>query len=183
MKAKFGLANTLTAARLLLVLPSVWSIANGQLGLAASLFCAAVATDLADGRVARARGEVSALGGLFDHSVDAVYVASSFAALALPGSAVPLTPLLPVLVLLSFSQYALDSKVLAGKTLRASALGRYNGIGYFVLLGIALIGAAIGLPATLLLPVVAIGGWLLVASTLLSMLDRFLAYQKARGSP
>ena len=35
------------------------------------LFVVAVATDLADGRVARRRGEVTPLGGFADHAVDA----------------------------------------------------------------------------------------------------------------
>jgi len=89
--------------------------------------------------------------------------------------------------LLSFTQYALDSKVLAGRALRASALGRYNGIGYFVVLGIAVIGAVVfpvlGLRGALLAQLVSVCSWVLVVTTLLSMLDRALAYRTARGSP
>jgi len=187
---KFGWANALTALRLVLIVPSCWSIATGQLALAAVFFCIAVASDVADGRVARSRGEVSRFGGLFDHSVDASFVGLSLAALALSYGQGPsgligltITPLLPVLVLLSFMQYALDSKVLRGQALRASKLGRYNGIGYFVVLGTALIGAALKLPETFLNPVVMVMAWLLVATTLVSMLDRFLAYRKAPDSP
>jgi len=180
-----GWANALTALRLLLIVPSCWSIAAGQLALAAATFCVAVASDVADGRVARARGEVSAFGGLFDHSVDASFVGFSLGALAvLTGpSAIAVTPLLPVLVFLSFTQYALDSKVLRGQALRASVLGRYNGIGYFVVLGTAVIGGALNLPRGLLSPVVTVMAWLLVVSTLLSMLDRFLAYRKVPDLP
>ncbi len=185
VKTKFGLANTLTALRLLLVVPSVWAIAAEQYVVAAIVFCCAVVTDLADGRVARARGEVSVLGGLFDHSVDAGFVALSLAALAFSGasSTLHVTPALPVLVALSFSQYVLDSKVLAGRALRASALGRYNGIGYFVVLGTAVIGAAIGLPGAFHQKLLSAMAWGLVMTTLLSMLDRFVAYQKVRDLP
>jgi phosphatidylglycerophosphate synthase len=193
VKAKFGLANALTALRLLLVAPMCWAIVMQQFMVASAVFCLAVISDLADGRVARARGEVSKFGGLFDHSVDATFVGLSLGALASLGTqeavAAPLTvtPLLPVLVLFSFSQYALDSKVLAGQPLRASMLGRYNGIGYFVVLGTAVIGA--GLIAitdrfhNLLPPAVNFMGWLLVVTTVVSMLDRFLAYQKVHDSP
>jgi len=180
-----GWANALTALRLLLILPSVWFISRLDFAGAALVFCLAVATDLLDGPVARARQEVTPLGGVFDHSVDASFVACSLASLALLDEPLSVTPVLPVLVLVSFIQYALDSKVLAGHTLRASSLGRYNGIGYFVLLGIAVIGPVIGAPLgltpdrlALLVPMI---GWLLVVTTLVSMLDRFVAYQKARG--
>ncbi len=185
LKTKIGWANALTALRLILVFPSCWSIATGQLALAAVVFCMAVASDVADGRVARARGEVSKFGGLFDHSVDASFVGLSLGALAMPGGQgdLAVTPLLPVLVFLSFTQYALDSKVLQGQSLRASVLGRYNGIGYFVVLGTAVIGAALRLPAPILNPVVMVMAWLLVATTLASMLDRLLAYRKVPDSP
>ena len=127
------------------------------------------------------------LGGIFDHSVDALFVAAGLLALVLFGAQLVVPWGLPVLVVLSFTQYALDSKVLAGRALRASALGRYNGIGYFVVLGIALIGAvvfeALGLSRALLAQLVNLCGWLLVVTTLLSMLDRLLAYRTARGSP
>lgn len=65
----------------------------------------------------------------------------------------------------------LDSRALAGRRLRASGLGRANGIAYFVLLGIPLLRDALGLAA----PgdaVVRGLGWVLVATTLLSMAER-----------
>lgn len=187
MKAIWGWANALTALRLLLIVPAVWCIHVRDFELASGVFVLAVITDLADGPIARARNEVSALGGLFDHSVDALFVAAGLAALALfvPHFGVP--GILHALVLASFLQYALDSKALAGQPLRASALGRYNGIGYYALLGTAVIGAvvfpAIGLTLEQLAVVLFGFGWTLVVTTLLSMLDRLLAYRKVRGSP
>jgi len=180
-----GWANALTALRLILVVPSCWGIATGQHAVAAAVFCIAVASDVADGRVARARGEVSKFGGLFDHSVDATFVGLSLGALALQTAQplVAITPVLPVLVLLSFTQYALDSKVLRGQALRASVLGRYNGIGYFVLLGTAVLGITLNLPGHFLGLVVGVLAWLLVVTTLVSMLDRLLAYRKAPDLP
>jgi len=192
VKAGIGLANKLTALRLFLIAPLVWALYRSDFLLAATVFTLAVITDLADGPIARARNEASVLGGFFDHSVDALFVAAGLLALALSGAELSGTELtvpwgLPVLVLLSFTQYALDSKVLAGRALRASALGRYNGIGYFVVLGIAVIGALVfpmlGLSHALLAQLVTLCGWALVITTLLSMLDRLLAYRTARGSP
>ena len=185
VKANFGWANALTAVRLLLVGPMCWSVVAGHFALSAVIFCLAVATDLADGRVARSRGEVSRFGGLFDHSVDATFVGLSLAALAFQdvSPVIEVTAFLPPLVLASFSQYALDSRVLAGRPLRASSLGRYNGIGYFVVLGTAVIGAAISLPVGLLQPAVMGMGWLLVTTTLVSMVDRLVAYRTTPDSP
>jgi hypothetical protein len=78
---------------------------------------------------------------------------------------------LPFLVAVAFSQYLLDSRALAGRPLRASFPGRWNGIFYFVLIGIPLVRDALGLgwPGAGLVVLI---GWALVASTLVSMADR-----------
>ena len=175
------LANGLTALRALVVAPMVWCILEESWWLAVVLFVLAVITDLLDGRVARSRQEVSRLGGVFDHAVDAFFVSSGLAALAFQGF-IPV--LLPVLVILAFAQYAMDSSVLAGKALRTSFLGRNNGIAYYVVLGVALSSQALALswPSR---DEVQILAWLVVVSTLLSMSDRartFYVTRRARDS-
>ncbi len=164
-------ANALTGVRLLLAPLLVWAICTGAAVLALACFVLAVGTDLADGRVARRFGEVSALGGFLDHATDALFVALGLAALAYAGIA---PAPLPALVLGAFAQYALDSRVHAGRPLRASSLGRWNGIAYFVLLGIPVVrdGLTLGWPADALVRAL---GWALVATTCASMLDRFAA--------
>lgn len=160
-------ANLLTLCRACLALPCAFAASQGAWGVALALFLVAVVTDLADGPLARRHGTAGALGGLLDHTTDAAFVALTLAALAVTGF-VPW--LLPPLVVAAFAQYLLDSRALAGRPLRASALGRWNGIGYFVLAGAVLIAQALALPWP-----VAVWqwlGWLLVASTLLSMADR-----------
>ncbi|MEJ2130507.1 MAG: hypothetical protein P8Y95_02525, partial [Gammaproteobacteria bacterium] len=86
---------------------------------------------------------------------------------------------LPVLVLVSFAQYVLDSRALAGQPLRASPLGRWNGIGYFVVAGAAIVRYALDLPWPPAQWILA-AGWLLVVSTVLSMADRGYALLRAR---
>ena len=132
------------------------------------VFYVAVATDVMDGRIARRRGQAGALGALLDHGSDAVFVTVQLGTLAWLGM-VPV--LLPGLVSVAFSQYMLDSRALAGRMLRASWLGRRNGVLYFVLAGTAMTRDALQLswPANVWLTAF---GWLLVATTLLSMLDR-----------
>ena len=107
-----------------------------------------VATDFADGRVARLRGEASRLGGFLDHAVDATFVVVGLAALAHAGL-VPVA--LPPAIAAAFLQYALDSRIVSGGRLRASALGRWNGILYSVLLGVPVVrdGLGLGFPSTL----------------------------------
>jgi phosphatidylglycerophosphate synthase len=172
------LANGLTALRLAVAPALVVALLRGASGPAAALFALAVATDLLDGRVARRFGEVSPLGGLLDHAADATLVVAGLGALALRG-AVPAA--LPVLVAAAFFQYVLDSSALAGRRLRASGLGRLNGIAYFVLLGIPVVRDALGLrvPGAAPLRLLAFA---LVATTLLSMGDRAAAWLRLRAS-
>ncbi len=174
---KVGWANLLTLSRLLLLVPSVYFVLAADWRLAVAVYVVAVATDVADGAVARALQQATPFGGLLDHSVDAMFVGGTLAALASVGH---VNQILPLLVIASFVQYMLDSKALTGQALRASILGRYNGIGYFALVGAALGCAALGIDGSL---IIANAAWLLVATTLMSMIDRGLAYQKVRGSP
>lgn len=171
-------ANLLTASRLVLGPLLVFALLERAAWPAFALFWLAVASDLLDGRVARRYGEVSALGGFLDHVTDAAFVSLGLAALALRGEA---PALLPVAVALAFLQYTLDSRVVHGSALRASALGRWNGIAYFVPIGTVVVRDALGLawPAP---HVVLWLGWALFASTLLSMADRARALFRARRS-
>jgi len=169
-------ANALTVLRLAAAPGCALAVACSLHGTALALFALAVATDLADGRVARRYGEVSAFGGAFDHATDATFASLGVFAVALRGEA-PLV--LAPLIAAAFLQYLLDSRALQGETLRASLLGRYNGIAYFVLLGIPVVrdGLGLGWPPTGL--VLAIG-WTLVATTTVSMIDRLLALRRSR---
>jgi len=168
-------ANALTALRLLCGPLLVLALLERAALAAVLLFWLAVATDLLDGRVARRFGESSALGGFLDHVTDAAFVSLGLAALVLRGEA---PWLLPVLVALAFLQYTLDSRVIDGAALRASALGRWNGIAYFVPVGTVVVRDALALAWPGRGLVLALG-WLLVASTLLSMADRGLALRRA----
>ena len=167
-------ANALTALRLVCGPLLVLALLERAAFAAVLLFWLAVATDLLDGRVARRFGESSALGGFLDHVTDAAFVSLGLAALVLRGEA---PWLLPVLVALAFLQYTLDSRVIDGGALRASALGRWNGIAYFVPVGTVVVRDALALTWPGRGLVLALG-WLLVATTLLSMADRALALRR-----
>ena len=103
---------------------------------------------------------------LIDHGADALFVITGCTALAVRGE---LPGWLPVAILFAFTQYVVDSR--PGPALRGSWLGRWNGIAYFVAVGIPIVRDALGLawpPAGFVRAV----GWLLVATTVLSVLDR-----------
>ena len=172
----FTWANALSVLRLIVALPCAYSIWTGSWRLAATLFVVAVVTDVSDGIVARRRGEVTVFGGLLDHTIDALFVTVTLGALAALGI-VPVV--LPPLAITSFVQYVWDSKALSGAPLRASVLGRWNGIGYYALVGTAVLKQTLGadwLPDAAVLA----AGWLLVATTLASMADRALALWRIR---
>jgi cardiolipin synthase len=176
-------ANVLTAIRLLLIPLLVCTIIGAQWPMAAITITLAIATDVYDGKLARHYDSASPLGGFFDHGTDALLVSSSAWALAQTGL---IHPWLWPFIGLAFAQYALDSKILLGRVLRTSKLGKYNGIGYY-----ALACTAIGSQTLAVLfqtplqhwPLlqqslqwldrgVALAAWLLLASTILSMGER-----------
>ncbi|MDR2213508.1 MAG: CDP-alcohol phosphatidyltransferase family protein [Pseudomonadales bacterium] len=171
------LAHCLTALRLLLAVPTALAFAAPQYFPAwapLSFMLVAIASDIADGKVARAQGTASAAGQLFDHGTDCLFVTSALSGTAYAGL---LTPWLPPLVLLAFTQYVVDSRFLhRQKHLRMSAIGRRNGIFYFapplILASAALLSAPLAEPLRTLAYWLA---WALVLSTLVSIFDRALA--------
>jgi CDP-diacylglycerol--glycerol-3-phosphate 3-phosphatidyltransferase len=164
------LSNGLTSMRLAAA-PFFYALVVGQAWWAAcAVFWLAVVSDLVDGRLARARNETSAFGGTLDHGSDATFVTLGALALAKAG-VVPL--LLPVLIVAAFIQYVLDSRILMGRELRTSLVGRWNGIFYFVPAGIVVTRETLGFtfPPDGFVMVI---GWVLVLSTVCSMVDRLL---------
>lgn len=160
-------ANLLTTLRVATLPPVVYAILNRLWWFAAILFAIAVVTDIFDGKVARRLQQTSPFGGLFDHATDAAFVTLSTWALAQLNL---INPWLAWLIVIAFTQYMLDSKALAGVALRMSAIGRSNGVAYYVLVGV-IIGAEL-LGWSWLTTAAAWGAWLLVATTLLSIADR-----------
>ncbi len=127
------MANLLTAIRLLLVIPVAMAIADPLLfasWLLPALVFIAMASDYFDGKVARALNTASSRGMLFDHGTDFIFVTTALFALSTIGLS---SILLPLLIIIAFSQYVFDSYYLfKQKQLRMSFLGRWNGIFYFI---------------------------------------------------
>ena len=126
---------------------------------------------MVDGPLARRRGEASRIGGLIDHAADALFCIAVLGVFASTGT---YPVLLPVIITGAFLQYVADSRVLAGRELRASRIGRYNGIAYFVLVGTPIVRNLLGWswPSDALIHGI---GWVFVATTAISVIDRLRA--------
>lgn len=169
------MAHALTALRLLLVAPVAVAFARPAFldpSVLLVLLGVAIATDYWDGRVARMTETASARGQLFDHATDFVFVTAGLAGTARAGL---VTPILPVLIIIAFGQYVLDSYLLhRQKQLRMSAIGRWNGVLYFVplvVLSVARLGLFRDAASFLTLTAGALG-YALATSTVVSILDR-----------
>jgi phosphatidylglycerophosphate synthase len=169
------MANTLTAIRLVLVLPMAAALARPALfapWVVALSLVLAIASDYLDGPIARRTGTASARGMFFDHTTDCLFVTGGLTGAAVAGS---ITPILPALIPFAFGQYVVDSYVWSRRRqLRASFLGRWNGILYFVPLVVVAV-ARLPVPspfAAFLQVAVRVLGYLLAISTIASMIDR-----------
>lgn len=141
-------ADLCTLARVLLAPLFAWLLA-GTDGATTSVplvvFAVAVASDVADGRLARAHGHPSPAGRLFDHGADVFFVLPALVVLASTGR-VPL--LLPCAVAVAFALYGLDgwrrghegARVL----LAPSPLGTVTGVGNYAVAGVAAASLALG---------------------------------------
>ncbi len=85
-------ANLLTAARIVLIIPFLYLIQQGRLGLALIVFFAAGITDFFDGYVARHFHQQSVLGRLLDPMADKLLTTASFVVLALAHESFPSIP-------------------------------------------------------------------------------------------
>ena len=120
---------------------------------------------------------------LFDHATDCLFVTGGLAGAAVAGS---ITPVLPALIPFAFGQYVVDSYVWSRRRqLRASFLGRWNGILYFVpLVGVAAARLSVLSPvAPFLRLAVRVLGYLLAISTVASMIDRATTPSLVRSEP
>lgn len=166
------MANALTAARLLLVLPFAFFMARVDQHsaiFALVVWSVALLTDFLDGPIARRTGTVTTLSGTFDHTTDFLFVTCGLFAGARRGA---FPWILPVLITAAFAQYFVDSYWIhrQGK-LRVSKLGRYNGMLYFVP---TCMEPLIRLGLRFLQPLLIVLVWLLVLSSLVSMGQRLM---------
>ena len=116
---------------------------------------------------------------MLDHGSDALLVLSGLTVFA---AFDVITWALPILVVIAFAQYVWDSGSLRRAPLRASSIGKLNGVMYFAFVILLIAREAFFLPipdaaATSYL------AWGLVLSTLVSITDRLIAIRHASRVP
>jgi phosphatidylglycerophosphate synthase len=124
-------ANLLSASRFALAIAWLLAFDAGYTTAAVlgSIAIAGAVSDLLDGRVARRMGIVGGVGRWLDSGADIVFVLTALTCEAWAG-AIPFY--IPILIALSFSQYAIDSMLLSGAPIK-SRLGHFGGIINFAL--------------------------------------------------
>ncbi len=168
------LPNMLSLSRIGFAAAIAWSLLRDLPWLAPALFACAVATDFMDGALARRRRQVTALGTRLDHGSDALFVTALCATLAHLGV---LPWLLPALIALAAFQYLFDSPPRAA--LRASGIGRVNGIGYFVIVGAAIV-VHVYAPTPGNIAALNLFAWIAIVTTLASIAERAIYAIAAR---
>lgn len=180
------MANALTALRLVLVAPFALFMSRGDTHAAVLtllIWVIALGTDFLDGPIARRRHSITPMSGTFDHATDFLFVVSGIFAGAWRGA---FPWILPICITAAFAQYVADSYWLHPRSgLRGNRLGRYNGMLYFIP---PCVDSLIRLGWSFLRPALSAFVWLLVLSTIASMLQRSLQYRSlsedlARRSP
>jgi phosphatidylglycerophosphate synthase len=149
-------ANLLSAARLVLALAWLLAFEGGYTGatVLGSIAIAGAISDLLDGPVARRMGIAGGVGRWLDAGADIIFVLTALICEAFAG-AIPFY--IPILIAISFSQYAIDSMLLSGAPIR-SRLGHFGGIINFamvIVLGLAPPPAMSGIMLRELCPVLA----------------------------
>ena len=124
-------ANLLSASRLLLAMAWLLAFETGYTGAAVlgSIAIAGAISDLLDGRIARRLGIAGGVGRWLDAIADIVFVLTALTCEAWAGA---IAFYIPILIALSFSQYAIDSMLLSGAPIK-SRLGHFGGIVNFAL--------------------------------------------------
>ena len=164
------LPNLLSVSRIPLGALMFWFVYDTDWVAAVIILWLAIGTDVADGYIARASNTTSALGGTLDHGSDAFFVTAAIIAHVSLGLA-PFA--LALIIPLAFLQYLLDSQALSGQPLKASFIGRYNGVAYFIFAGWPVMQHTIGLTIIPFDWFIWIG-WGLVATSVISMADRLI---------
>jgi phosphatidylglycerophosphate synthase len=125
------MANLLSASRIVLAMAWLFAFETGKTGavMLGSIAIAGAISDLLDGRIARRMGIVGAVGRWLDSLADIIFVLTALSCEAWVG-VIPFY--IPLLIALSFSQYAIDSMLLSGAPIK-SRLGHFGGIINFAL--------------------------------------------------
>ncbi|MEM9170975.1 MAG: CDP-diacylglycerol--glycerol-3-phosphate 3-phosphatidyltransferase [Pseudomonadota bacterium] len=184
------MANTITGLRILLVFPfaaTFFLSADWAMDAAFAVYVLAAATDFLDGLVARARGEVSALGAALDPVADKILVAAALLLLTRNGVVAGAGVFAAILIiarefLIGGLREALGPR---GAALPVSPLAKIKTGAQLVAVGLLIAAAPGGVIGPALLPLAAGALWVAVALTVWTGADyarRAAALLKTRPS-
>lgn len=171
-----NIPNLITFARVLLIFPTAFGIIHQQALLSIAGFGLIIVSDVLDGVIARRLETPNRYGTLLDHGADATVVVS----LTFVFSRMNLCPvLLPAAIALAFSHYALDATQANARRPRPSALGKINGIAYFVFCAVCLLFTLLrenltSETADAIALAINVFAWALIATTFVSVGQRLM---------
>ena len=165
------MANLITLARMALIIPFVFAfLANApwNMNVALAIFVVAALTDFVDGRVARARGETSALGAALDPIADKLLIAAAFILLVRNGviaGAGVIAVIIIILreILVSGLREALS---MTQRSLEVTAMAKWKTTAQLVAAGLLIAAAPTGLVGEALRPAASAGLWIAAMMTL-----------------
>ena len=172
-------ANLLSASRFLLA--ALWLTAylagDRRPAVMGPIALTAVASDFADGRLARRGGSPGRFGRWLDAAADITFILAAMSCETHAGS---IPAYIPLLIALSFTQYALDSVLILGSAAPvASRLGHWGGAFNYILVVTLALAPPPRLPGQLVhraAPIIAI-------FYLAAILERGLNYRRSRSIP
>jgi cardiolipin synthase len=163
-----NVANLLTLARLLCVVPIVWLVRSGDYHTAALVFVVAALTDAADGYVAKRYNQITPLGAILDPVADKLLMDSLFLTLAFEGHLPAWLALLVIGRDLLMVAGTLALRMLAGRfRVEPLLVGKLSTFFQIILGGAVLVGLSV-LPGLMawLQPLLLVTAGLVVASAL-----------------
>jgi phosphatidylglycerophosphate synthase len=167
--------NLLSVSRVILIPALAGALLQHVGWLSIMLFGVVVVSDILDGYVARKTRQASIWGARLDHGSDAIFVTAITGVFAYLGL---LPVLLPCVIAVAFSQYSIDSTFTGNPGLRSSKIGRWNGIAYFVITGLAIF-VHVFVTHLAIRELLATLGMVLVVTTMISIIARVLYFLKA----
>jgi len=159
------MANVITLGRMALVIPFVFVFladAQWNMNVALAIFIVAALTDFIDGRVARARGETSALGAALDPLADKLLAAAALILLVRNGVIAGAGVVAVIIIVLreltvSGLREALGAH---GKTLAVTALAKWKTTAQLVAAGMLIAAAPTGVAGEALRPAASAALWI-----------------------
>ncbi len=177
------MANLFTLGRIALIIPFIAIfLANAEWNMKAAfiLFTVAAVTDFFDGRIARARGEVSALGAALDPLADKLLIATALILLLRNGIIAGAGVIAVIIIILReiLVSGLREAVTLGGGSLKVTQLAKWKTTAQLVAAGLLLAAAPHGLIGEALRPLASGGLWLAAVLTFWTGAD--YAYNAAR---